>query len=145
MDAIRFYKREGEFGYLSNFAHHEIDVDGKAWPTVEHYFQAQKFAGTEREEVIRRTESPMEAAKIGRDRSIPIRPDWEDAKEMIMYKALYAKFTQHAGLKEKLLATGDAELIEHTPNDSYWADGGDGTGKNMLGRLLMIIREKLRR
>lgn len=85
----------------------------------------------------------MDAAKLGRDRSVPIRGDWEEVKDMIMLKALRAKFTQHEDIKKKLIGTGTAELIEHTTNDSYWADGGDGSGKNMLGKLLMQIREKL--
>jgi N-glycosidase YbiA len=61
-----------------------------------------------------------------------------------MLDALRAKFTQHEGLKSKLLATGDARLVEHTKNDSYWADGGDGTGRNRLGELLMKVRAELR-
>ena len=44
-----------------------------------------------------------------------------------------------------LLATGDAKLVEHTENDDYWGDGGDGRGKNMLGRILMDVRGALAR
>ena len=59
-----------------------------------------------------------------------------------MREALRAKFEQHASLKSMLLNTDEAELIEHTSNDSYWGDaGGDGTGKNRLGQLLMELRE----
>jgi N-glycosidase YbiA len=61
-----------------------------------------------------------------------------------MYTAVYAKFTQHEELRDRLLATGDAALIEHTRNDRYWGDGGDGTRCNMLGRVLMRVREELR-
>jgi hypothetical protein len=43
-----------------------------------------------------------------------------------------------------LLATNDAHLVEHTSNDSYWAEGGDGSGKNMLGLILMEARELLK-
>jgi N-glycosidase YbiA len=62
-----------------------------------------------------------------------------------MRAAVLAKFTQHDDLKEILLGTGDALLIEHTTKDSYWGDGGDGSGKNMLGQILMSVREELRR
>ena len=62
-----------------------------------------------------------------------------------MRDALRAKFTQHPSLRSLLLHTGDAELIEHTKNDRYWADGGDGTGKNRLGQLLMELRTELRK
>ena len=66
---------------------------------------------------------------------------WDD----IMREALRAKFEQHPKLRSLLLATGDAALVEHTRNDRYWADAGDGTGKNRLGQLLMELREQLRR
>ena len=58
------------------------------------------------------------------------------------YKALVAKFTQHPDFKKQLLETENAWLIEHTANDRQWADGGDGTGTNFLGKLLMVIRFK---
>ncbi len=60
-----------------------------------------------------------------------------------MRQALEAKFTQHDDLRNLLLSTGTAKLVEHTPNDDYWGDGGNGLGKNMLGRLLMEVRDKL--
>lgn len=62
----------------------------------------------------------------------------------IMEEVLLAKFTQHAELKQTLLDTGDATLVEHTENDSYWGDGGDGSGRNRLGILLMKVRERIR-
>ena len=64
-------------------------------------------------------------------------------RDQVMLDALCAKFSQHAELRETLLGTGDAELVEHTKNDSYWADGGDGSGKNMLGKLLEQVRAEL--
>ena len=62
-----------------------------------------------------------------------------------MYVALYAKFTQHEHLRKLLLETGDRKLIEHTSRDSYWGDGGDGSGQNKLGKLLMKLREELKK
>ncbi len=143
MKEVRFYRQNDEYGYFSNFASYPIELKGKTWPTSEHYFQAQKFAGLADEEEIRLADSPGKAARLGRDRKRPLRKDWEVVKDDIMREALYAKFTQHPKLKAKLLTTGETPLIEHTKNDSYWADGGDGSGKNMLGELLMELREKL--
>jgi len=60
-----------------------------------------------------------------------------------MYRVVRAKFSQHGGLRVLLLSTGDAELVEHTANDRYWADGGDGSGRNMLGCILMLVREDM--
>ena len=106
--------------------------------------QAQKFAGEPDEEEIRRAAKPSLAAGMGRDRKRPLRRDWESVKESVMLEALRAKFTQHEDLQAILLGTGDAVLVEHTANDAYWGDGGDGSGKNRLGRLLMQVRDELR-
>jgi ribA/ribD-fused uncharacterized protein len=145
MSRILFYRVREPNGEFSNFSAHPIKLKGKTWPTSEHYFQAQKFAGTEYEEEIRRAKSPMMAARMGRSRKRPLRKDWESVKEAIMREALHAKFTQHPALRSLLLSTGAETIVEHTANDDYWGDGGDGTGKNRLGILLMALRDKLRR
>src|SRR5262249_30284510 len=116
---------------------------GKTWPTREHDFQAQKFAGTPDEEEVRQATSPMIAARMGRRRKRPLRKDWEAVKDAVMHEAVLAKFTQHADLREILLATGDAKIVEHTENDAYWGHGGDGSGKYRLGQILMRVREEL--
>ncbi len=143
-EPIRFYHLNKPYGFFSNFAPYAIYLKGKTWPTSEHYFQAMKFVNTPHEEQIRQAQTPREAAQMGRERDRPLRPDWEVIKDDVMREALYAKFTQHPDLKEKLLATVNAKIVEHTTNDSYWGDGGDGSGKNMLGKLLMETRERIR-
>lgn len=143
-EPIHFYAVGDEYGQLSNFAPFSIKLRGKRWPTSEHYFQAMKFAGLDDEDEIRAAKSPMIAARMGRSRSRPLRRDWEKVKDRVMYEAVLAKFSQHDELKALLLATGDAPLVEHTENDAYWGDGGDGSGKNMLGRILMRVRDELR-
>ncbi len=140
---IEFYSTTGDYGCFSNFSRHSIFLKKKRWPTSEHYFQAQKFAGEPDEEEIRTTAKPAQAASMGRDRKRPLRRDWESVKEQVMLDALRAKFTQHDDLKAILIGTGDAVLVEHTVNDSYWGDGGDGSGRNRLGQLLMKLREEL--
>jgi ribA/ribD-fused uncharacterized protein len=142
---IHFYRVSDAYGEFSNFAAFPIRLRGKVWPTTEHYFQAQKFAGTDHEEAIRQTASPMIAARMGRTRKKPLRRDWEAIKDDVMREAVRAKITQHAELSALLLATGDADLVEHTARDSYWGDGGDGSGMNVLGRILMEVRDELRR
>lgn len=143
-DVINFYSLSDDFGELSNFAPFPILIDRKQWPTSEHYFQAQKFLDVGYQEEIRKVKSPMVAARMGRSRKRPLRNDWESIKVQVMQTAVLAKFTQHDDLRALLLSTADAKLVEHTVNDSYWGDGGDGSGKNMLGRILMEVREKLR-
>lgn len=143
-DVIRFYSVADEYGEFSNFAEHPITLKNKLWPTSEHYFQAQKFTDKAEQEEIRRANSPMQAARMGRDRKRKLRRDWESAKVNVMREAVLAKFSQHEELRKLLLSTADATLVEHTEKDDYWGDGGDGSGKNMLGRILMDVREKLR-
>jgi N-glycosidase YbiA len=144
-DAINFYSVSDEYGCFSNFSPHPIKLDGKIWPTSEHYFQAQKFEADEYREQIRKQKSPMIAARMGRDRKKRLRRDWESKKDDVMRKAVRAKFEQHDDIRAVLLGTGSAKIVEHTENDSYWGNGGDGSGKNMLGRILMQIRDALKR
>lgn len=141
---INFYSATGEHGGFSNFSRHAIFLEGKRWPTSEHFFQAMKFHGTEHEEAVRLCKTPRQAADMGRSRKLPLRRDWESVKDGLMLDAVRAKFTQHEDLRAELLATGDAQLVEHTANDNYWGDGGDGSGKNRLGQILMQVRAELR-
>ncbi|GHF53214.1 hypothetical protein HNQ07_003268 [Deinococcus metalli] len=144
MEPILFYATDKPYGEFSNFSRHPVVLDGIEWPTSEHYFQAQKFAGTPHAEELRAQPTPMLAAQMGRRRDLPLRPDWNAVKDDVMRAALHAKFTQHPELRALLLGTGDAVLIEHTRNDTYWADGGNGSGRNRLGELLMELRGQLR-
>jgi N-glycosidase YbiA len=143
--AIYFYSSVGEpYGCLSNFSPHGVDLDGLWWPTVEHYFQAQKFPGTPHAEAIRLAASPKAAKLLGRSRQYPLRPDWEEVKDEVMRRAVLRKFELHEQPREVLLSTGEEELVENAPSDYYWGCGRDGTGKNMLGKMLMKVRKKLR-
>jgi ribA/ribD-fused uncharacterized protein len=141
--SIRFYSTKDAYGEFSNFASFPFDLDGMRWPTTEHYFQAQKFHDQAYRERIRLVASPMVAARLGRSRSVPIRDDWETAKDDVMRTAIRAKFCSHPELKRLLLATGNEELIEQTTQDHYWGCGTSGTGRNMLGVLLMELRQEL--
>lgn len=139
--AIYFYKINDEYGCFSNFSRHSFELDGQSWMTSEHYFQAKKFIGTKYEEQVRLSSTPMEAANMVRDRSKPLRRDWEEVKDEIMRRAVLEKFKANNEAKKILLSTGDEEIIEKTTKDYYWGCGEDGTGKNMLGKILMETRE----
>ena len=139
-----FYSTTGPHGCFSNFSRHGFELDGAYWPTSEHYFQAQKFAGTDHAEAVRRAPTPKEAAAIGRDRARPLRPDWEQVKDDVMRRAVRRKFETHPELRQVLLATGAEPIVENAPKDWYWGCGKDGTGRNMLGRILMEVRAALR-
>lgn len=141
---ILFYNTKGPHGCLSNFSKHGVDLDGHYWPTVEHYFQAQKFPGTEHALLILRAATPRQAKDLGRARTVPLRDDWEQVKDDVMRRAVLRKFETHEAARAVLLGTGDEELVENAPSDYYWGCGADGTGQNRLGHILMEVRALLR-
>src|SRR5262245_25783863 len=142
--AIRFYSTKDKYGEFSNFARLPFILDGREWPTSEHYFQAQKSQDHAYQEKIRTTASPMIAARLGRSRAVPIRPDWEAVKLDVMRAAVRPKFSSHPQLTALLLDTGHEELVEATTRDTYWGCGTSGSGQNWLGRILMEVRQELR-
>ncbi len=143
--AIEFYReRDLPYGCFSNFSKHSFTLGGKSWQTIEHYFQAQKFAGTPQEHEIQIAPDPMTAKNLGQSRDFPLRADWDAVKDDVMREAVRAKFTQHDDIRAVLLGTGTETIIEAARNDSYWGYGPDGQGKNRLGKVLMEIRDELR-
>lgn len=144
MKEIRFYKLNEPYGFLSNCSLHQVFIEGETWRTVEHFYQASKFPNIEVKNIIKSLDSPKKAADEGRNRKNPIRDDWDFIKEKIMFSALKAKFLQHPQLRRELLNTDSSILIEDTANDNYWGNGGDDTGKNKLGLLLMDVRESIK-
>jgi GTP cyclohydrolase II len=142
---ILFYHSDQAWGWLSNFSDHAIFMHELIWPSVEHYYQAMKFVGTADEVRIRLADTPMQAKRIADELGRSLRKtDWDDVKEQVMLDALLAKFRQHPNLGKMLARTAERTLVEHSTHDSYWGDGGDGTGKNRLGTLLMQVRSVLR-
>lgn len=141
---IYFYGVDDQYGCFSNFSQHGFELDGNYWLTSEHYFQAQKFLGTHHLEKIRDVKTPRDAARMGRDRKRPLRSDWEQVKDDIMRKAVLRKFETHADIRKVLLATNNLPIVENAPRDYYWGCGQDGSGKNMLGQILVEVREILR-
>ncbi len=143
---ILFYSdRDNPYGCFSNFSRHPFELDGKRWPTSEHYFQAQKFQNWADAEDVRRARSPKEAADIGRDRSRALRRDWEAVKDDVMRRAVLRKFETHEDIRHIMLDTGEEPIVENAPKDYYWGCGADGSGKNMLGKILEEVRDILRR
>lgn len=140
---IRFYETDKAYGCFSNFSRHPINFDGGVWPTSEHYFQAQKFLNKDDVDAIREAPTPFVATQIGRERNRSLRHDWDSVRDQVMLDVLRAKFMQHTELREILVSTQGAQLVEHTKNDRYWGDGGDGTGQNRLGTLLEKVRAEL--
>ena len=104
---IEFYRTAEPFGFLSNYAEAPIFVDEVAWPTTEHYYQAQKFADPAQRDAIRAAPTPDAAKRLARASPASLRADWDEVRDTVMLAALRAKFAQHADLRAQLLATGD--------------------------------------
>lgn len=141
---IYFYSTRGEYGAFSNFSKHGVEMDGQWYRTTEHYFQAQKFDNPKYRERIRIALTPRDAARLGRSRKVPLRKDWEEVKDGIMFDVVSKKFQTHDEIRKLLLATGDEKIVENAPGDYYWGCGKDGNGKNKLGLILMEVRQRLR-
>jgi ribA/ribD-fused uncharacterized protein len=127
----------GEYAFLSNF----YWVDGI---TVEHLYQALKSTFLPEVEEILAAPTPGEAKRLGQKATL--RSEWETSKESVMLDCLRLKFS-NPEMRKRLLATGDAELIEGNHwHDTYWGrctcSKHKGAGKNRLGQLLMQIREE---
>lgn len=129
--------------YYSNFFERPIFIYGRMFKTSEHAFQFKKTLNPEWQDKIANAGNAKESRALGK--ACPIIKGWDDIKVDIMREVLYAKFTQHQDLRNKLFATGDAIIIEDAWWDEFWGCGKNGDGQNMLGKLLMELREKLRR
>jgi N-glycosidase YbiA len=141
---IHFFSQSATHREFSNFAAFGIDLDGAWWPTVENYYQAQKFTDPGLQKSIRQAEQPIIAKNLADANKAAIRSDWDTIKDAVMYRAVRRKFELHPELKAMLLATGDEDLAEANPADSYWGIGRDGEGLNRLGQIMMRIRADLR-
>lgn len=131
----------GEFDWLSNFYVSDVVVDNIKFRSVEHAYQTFKTEDPGWRTKIRNAKTPGASKRLGL--KCPIRKDWEDAKVDVMRKCVLAKFTQNEELKQKLLDTGDTHLEEgNTWGDKFWGTVS-GHGKNMLGRILMEVRDSL--
>lgn len=132
---------DSKYAFLSNFYECKVEYNGITYGSSEAAFQAQKAKTTE--ERLQFAElSPMASKKLGR--KVELRSNWEEIKLAEMYHIVLAKFTQNPDLAEKLIATGDEELVEGNYwRDTYWGVCG-GEGLNCLGKILMKVRGELR-
>jgi len=119
----------------------------KIYPTSEHLFQSfkfQKYKPHLAEHIRTCSDKPSVAFSEAQKYQHEVRPDWKQIKLEKMDTTLWHKFTQHRSLKEELLATGNAELVEASDKDGFWGAGPDGRGRNELGKALERLRSELR-
>lgn len=142
---IRFYRATGEHGFLSNLYPGHLIFEGKRFECAEYAYQFGKPADPKIAEWLMTAPTPSLCAQVAHS-LFPwqVRPDWSQIKVDRMRAVLRAKFRFRPVMIEMLLATGDAVLIEDSKTDAFWGVGKKGSGRNMLGELLMQVRQELR-
>lgn len=148
MEEIKFYRaNEKPYGAFSNLFRRPIQFENMTFPTAEHAYQAGKARRQEVREWLMAAPSPalLAMAAHGLYRW-DVAPSWSRIKFDRMRGVLHAKFTQHSDLRELLISTGSARLVEAATVDNavnrLWGEV-NGVGKNMLGVLLMDLRTEL--
>lgn len=172
-EQIKFFGPKDNFYELSNYYMMPFELNNITYNSVEQYYQAQKFYKEDSMNyfyLMLEADSPQKVKDLGNQRknyrgdkwlinknkpelgllnetidkfkNYKMRDDWEEVKENVMYEGLKAKF-KNEYLKNLLLTTKDKILIENSPYDKFWGIGSDGTGKNILGKMLMKLREEI--
>ena len=144
-EPVFFYAGDNQFHCFSNFYRSNIEVDGKNWPSVEHYFQAMKATSEPDQEAIRQAASPGLAKRMARDLTVDLN-HWESVRYEVMLKALRVKFLDPE-LQNILLSTDERPIYEDSPTDRVWGTGtlkGTGPGRNLLGQALMQVRQEIK-
>jgi ribA/ribD-fused uncharacterized protein len=129
---------------LSSYSRHGFDLEGRFWPSVEHYFQGMKFVDPADQDKVRLANHPARARRLGRSRFRKLRKDWSKLRRVIMTRAVYTKCRTHPEVAARLLSTGDRRLVENSQYDYFWGCGRDRRGYNTYGLVLMDVRNKLR-
>ena len=141
MDSSSIKRFSGPYHFLSNFVGKITTADNREWPTVEHAYQAAKTTNVDERNRIHESPSPADAKRIGR--AVHLRRDWDSIKLSLMEDLVRRKFRQNSDLRQSLIGTGEAILVEgNTWGDIYWGVCR-GIGENHLGRILMKIRGEL--
>jgi ribA/ribD-fused uncharacterized protein len=147
-EPVRFYghSKAKRYWIFSNFASTPVTIDSITYPTTEHYFQSQKFASSDPEYsiIVREADDPYKTKALSKTRKHPIDPKWDTNRVEVMRVALLNKALQHPEFANTLLSTGEADIIEASPVDYFWGEGAKGNGANMLGKLLVELRERLK-
>ena len=128
---------------LSAYSKFGFELDGAEWPSVEHYYQGMKFEEGVMRESIRSADHPVKASKLAKANKKLVRKDWSQVRQVMMMRAVYTKCRTHQSVAELLLKTGNKQIVETTMYDYFWGCGRDGRGRNVFGKVLMSVRDKL--
>lgn len=136
---------EDHFMWLSPFSAHRLEIWGETFPTLEHAYQWSRVAPGPERDAIKNAPSPFKAWEMGQ--ACKERPDLQVKgfdKVAVMEELYRAKLAQHPELVEILRESGDREIHKVFATDYFWGTGADGSGQNVMGRLLMKLRSELK-
>ena len=159
---IKFFGPDGPFGFLSNFYPLKMriyrrilkaDPDSgvhfstqpETYQSMEHWYMSEKYRGvsSEARQRIISAATALEASRLGKLRNTPIRQDWNQIRLKVMRVGLWVKFSDPE-MRQLLANTGDEVLVENSPYDAFWGIGREGNGLNMMGTLLMELRNQIK-
>lgn len=134
----------GNYRFLSNFYRTPVCYNEIVYSTSEHAFQAAKCHIDSERKTIELAITPGAAKRLGQ--KVVLIPNWQNFRIGIMYRILHSKFSLNNNMRDRLLATGDAELFEgNIWGDVFWGCTADTLeGENNLGKLLMKVRTEIR-
>ena len=158
MKVVCFHNPEEEKGFLSNWYISKFEVARRVFSSMEQFMMYQKaicFGDESVAEQILKTDDVARIKELGRMVSGYNENIWNGMRQLIVYEGLVAKFSQNEELKERLLQTGDALLVECAVHDRIWGIGlsmkderrfdiSQWRGKNLLGYALMMVRNKIK-
>lgn len=156
-DFICFFDPDDENGYLSNFYPASFTVDGVAFSSLEQFMMYRKslcFGDMVSAEKVMAIDDARAIKALGREVANYDDRLWNGVRQIVVYEGLLAKFSQNSDLRDRLLATGDALIVECAASDRIWSiglsvrdpdrlDQSKWRGANLLGYTLMMVREKL--
>jgi ribA/ribD-fused uncharacterized protein len=132
------------YDVLNNFSANAVEIDGVLYPTSEHAYQAAKCTDPQGKAEIAAAKSPSLTKILSNQKyKAAIDPDWGSKKLAVMESIFRAKLDQHQEVREALIRSGDEEIAEDSPVDTFWGKGKDGDGNNHVGKIWMKLRAEL--
>ncbi len=132
------------YDVLNNFSANAVEINGVLYPTSEHAYQAAKCTDPRGKREILAAKSPLQAKEISNQTYGSAKdPHWNAKKLAVMESILRAKFEQHQEVRDALVQSGNQDIAEDSPVDTFWGRGKNGTGENHLGKIWMKIRSEL--
>lgn len=144
LGAISFFSTKDPYGEFSNWYRSTFEYGSYIFVNSEQFFMWQKallFGDKEIADTIVCTVDPKEIKALGRRVKNFNQRLWDSVKYDLMYLANYLKYSQNDELKQKLIDTKGRHIEEASPYDEIWGIGKHGKGQNLLGKVLMELRD----